>query len=86
MRDRGNGHPGQNAGGEVQHKRRIIDLNTASKQDLTKLPQVGPGRARAIIQNRPFRSWNEVARLSGFGDRLVRQLESGGARIGEPNE
>jgi DNA uptake protein ComE-like DNA-binding protein len=82
MADRGNGQAGKNARGEVYNRNRTVDLNTASEEELADLPQVGRDRARAIIQNRPFRNWDEVARISGFGQRMIHHLKSGGARIG----
>jgi DNA uptake protein ComE-like DNA-binding protein len=44
-----------------------INLNTAAEGDLDKLPQIGPARAKAIIENRTksgrFKDWNDfVAR------------------------
>jgi competence ComEA-like helix-hairpin-helix protein len=43
-----------------------INLNTANAQELDKLPQIGPARAKAIIDARakgPFKNWEDfVAR------------------------
>src|SRR5262249_9131981 len=32
----------------------LIDVNSATAEELTKLPGVGPARAQAIIANRPY--------------------------------
>jgi competence ComEA-like helix-hairpin-helix protein len=44
-----------------------VNLNTAAEGDLDKLPQIGPARAKAIVENRSkngrFKDWNDfVAR------------------------
>ncbi len=44
-----------------------VNLNTAGEADLDKLPQIGPARAKAILENRAkngrFKDWNDfVAR------------------------
>jgi DNA uptake protein ComE-like DNA-binding protein len=45
----------------------LVNLNTAPESDLDKLPQIGPARAKAIVENRTkngrFKDWNDfVAR------------------------
>lgn len=37
----------------------LVNLNTASKDELDKLPQIGDARAQAIISKRPYRDWND---------------------------
>ena len=32
----------------------LVDINSASLAELDKLPGVGPARAKAIIENRPY--------------------------------
>ncbi|MCC0005626.1 MAG: helix-hairpin-helix domain-containing protein [Methylobacteriaceae bacterium] len=42
-----------------------IDLNTASADDLDKLPQIGPARAKAIIEARAkgkFKNWDDFVK------------------------
>jgi len=37
----------------------LINLNTATKDELDKLPQIGDVRAQAIIAKRPYKDWND---------------------------
>jgi competence ComEA-like helix-hairpin-helix protein len=78
-------HPGEReprAHGEIHHENRIVDLNTASQEELEDLPMVGPDKARALVQHRPFRSWEDVERVPGVGKGMIDDLKSGGAQIG----
>ncbi len=59
-----------------------VDLNTASEQELTNVGGLGAERAGRIVQRRPFRSWDEVREIEGFGQKLVDDLRRAGARIG----
>jgi DNA uptake protein ComE-like DNA-binding protein len=38
----------------------LIDINTAPKEELDKLPQIGSVRADAIVKGRPYRAKNEL--------------------------
>lgn len=61
---------------------RGVDLNSASEQDLEKVGGLGRERAQRIVQSRPFKSWDEVKGIEGFSDKLVEDLRSAGASIG----
>jgi len=79
------GHPGQREArshGEIHHEMRRVNLNTASQQELEDLPMVGPKRAEALIAARPFRSWEDVAKVPGFELGMIDDLRSGGAELG----
>jgi DNA uptake protein ComE-like DNA-binding protein len=38
----------------------ILDINSAAKEDLDALPQIGSARADAIIKNRPYRAKTDL--------------------------
>jgi competence protein ComEA len=60
-----------------------IDLNRASEQELDGVGGLGHERAQRIVQNRPFRSWDDLKRVEGFSDTLVDDLRQAGATLGE---
>jgi competence protein ComEA len=56
----------------------IVTLNTASAQQLARLPAIGPTKARAIVDDRrrrgPFRRLEELTRVQGIGPATVERL------------
>jgi competence protein ComEA len=38
----------------------LVDINSASEQELDKLPGVGPARVKAIIANRPYNGKDDL--------------------------
>lgn len=54
-----------------------VNLNTASAEELQRLPGVGPSRAVAIVAYReqhPFRRIEELMRIRGIGRATFRRL------------
>ena len=51
-----------------------IDINTATEKVLTTVPGIGHVMAARIIAARPFRSADDLKRVSGIGDKRYAQL------------
>jgi competence protein ComEA len=54
----------------------VVNLNTASPEELRLIPGVGPARIRNILayrRNHPFRTVEELARIKGIGRKTVRR-------------
>ena len=67
----------------------MCDLNTASVDEMAKLPKVTRTQALQLQLWRPFRSWDDVAAVPGLEDRAIQRLRAAGARVepvdlGEP--
>jgi len=52
-----------------------LPLNRVQEADLARLPGVGAVAARALVQARPFRSWEEVDAVKGVGPARLRTLQ-----------
>jgi hypothetical protein len=64
----------------------MMDLNTASLEQLQTLPTVDLRAAYDLLLWRPYLTWEEVAFVPGFDRERVAQLRGGGARVGLPEE
>jgi endonuclease YncB( thermonuclease family)/predicted flap endonuclease-1-like 5' DNA nuclease len=51
-----------------------IDINTATEKELTTVPGIGHVMAGRIIAARPFRSADDLKRVSGIGDKKYGQI------------
>jgi competence protein ComEA len=51
-----------------------IDVNTATEKELRSVPGIGPVMAARIIGARPFRSADDLKKVSGIGDKKYAQL------------
>ena len=55
----------------------VVHLNTASAEQLTEIPGIGPAKAKAIIEHRaaaPFKSVEDVKLVKGIGDKLFAKI------------
>ncbi len=55
-----------------------VHVNTAGEEELQNLPGIGPAKAKAIIQyreeNGPFRSVDDLKKVSGIGDKSLEKI------------
>jgi competence protein ComEA len=56
----------------------VVNINTASAEQLQLLPRVGPALAERIIEyretNGPFRTADEIVAVKGIGDSVFEKL------------
>jgi competence protein ComEA len=45
---------------------KLVNINTATKEELDTLPGIGPVKAQAIIEGRPFKSIEDVMKVKGI--------------------
>ncbi|NLZ18008.1 MAG: helix-hairpin-helix domain-containing protein [Desulfobulbaceae bacterium] len=57
-----------------------VNINTATVQELTTLPGIGPAKAEAIIKHReangPFKTVDELGNVKGVGPKTLQDLRS----------
>jgi hypothetical protein len=58
-----------------------FDLNSVSFDELSRISLLGPERAKALIESRPFTDWRH---LPDFNDAVIEDLKRGGMRIRKP--
>ena len=68
--------PGEMNGSRAKEKTQLgnIDINTATEKELTTVPGIGHVMAARIIAARPFRSADDLKRVSGIGEKKYAQI------------
>ena len=62
-----------------------VEINTASREDLMRLPQVGETLASRIIERRPYRRITDLLEVDGIGPSTYRALKPM-LRLDQPDE
>ncbi len=63
-----------------------VNLNSASAEELARLPGIGAAKAQAIIEHRkaePFHKADDLRRVKGIGDKLYDRVKDQ-VTVGEP--
>ena len=53
----------------------VINVNKASQGDLEKLPGIGPAKAQAIIQARPFQTPEDLMKVKGIKEKVFAKIK-----------
>lgn len=68
----------QNSSNETGSSEGCINVNSASKEELQQIYEVGPSRARDIKDMRPFNELEDLERVSGIGEVRLEEITSEG--------
>lgn len=72
----------------------VVNLNTASAEQLEQIPGIGPSKAQAILSHRaatPFKTVEDVKLVKGIGDKLFAKISpnltvNGQTRLGSVSQ
>lgn len=53
---------------------RKVNLNEASLDEISKIPGINYEKAQYIVNQRPFRSWDDLKKVQGFTDTHIKIL------------
>ena len=52
-----------------------VNINTADKAALEALPEIGPVKAQAIIDGRPYKTIEDVTKVSGIKEKTFEKIK-----------
>jgi competence protein ComEA len=61
--------------GKSQPAGQLVDINSASAEELDRLPGVGPARAKAIIANRPYNGKDDLQQRKIIPSNVYSQIK-----------
>ena len=53
----------------------LVNVNTATKEELQKVPGLGPAKADAIIAGRPYNSVKDLTKVKGIKEGLLTKIK-----------
>ena len=57
----------------------VVNINTASAEQLQQLPGIGSTKAKAIVKHRkaqPFKSVDDLSKVKGIGEALLSKIKN----------
>ncbi|HTN71699.1 MAG TPA: helix-hairpin-helix domain-containing protein, partial [Methylomirabilota bacterium] len=52
-----------------------VNINTATKEKLEALPEIGPVKAQAIIEGRPYKKVEDVMKVKGIKEGTFNKIK-----------
>ncbi|OGP80507.1 MAG: hypothetical protein A2Z13_03605 [Deltaproteobacteria bacterium RBG_16_64_85] len=52
-----------------------VDINTASKEQLEALPGIGPKKAQAVIDGRPYQNTEDIMKVKGIKQGICNKIK-----------
>jgi competence protein ComEC len=62
----------------------VVDINSAGISALTRIVHVGEATAKAIIENRPYKTVDELVRVRGLGEKKLDDIKKQGIAVCYP--
>jgi competence protein ComEA len=67
--------PADKATDKAEHAGGLVDINSASAEELDKLPGVGPARAKAIIEHRPYHGKDDLTNRKIIPENVYNEIK-----------